>query len=106
MLATLRRKMIPKKWSQVYTEQLDALDRKRQEKEEREAREREATLLLHTLLIPGLASYMTLFLTLVIKEDIHSYSLLAQGQLAVRDMINPAVKKAFRVNFLEKIWVS
>jgi len=64
------------------------------------------TVLEESLLVPGLASYMTLVFTLCLKEEVYTYAMLAQAQICIRDMINPAQKKEVGLNLMEKIQVT
>lgn len=63
------------------------------------------TVLEEKILIPGLASYMTMVFTLCTKEEVYTYSMIAQAQLCIRDMVNPSKRKDVNLNFLEKIQV-
>lgn len=64
------------------------------------------SIMAETVLVPGVASYMTLILTIASKEEAYSFTLTAQAQLCVRDMVSSSMKKEFVLNFMEKILVS
>lgn len=57
------------------------------------------------LFIPGITSHMSVFITIAMKEEIYNYSMIAQCQLALRDIVQIDVTKPFILKFNDRISV-
>ncbi|RYY87310.1 hypothetical protein EON63_04205 [archaeon] len=64
------------------------------------------TVFDETILVPGIAAYMTVIFTLGVREEVYTYNLVGQAQLSVRDMVNAAHRKEYVLNFMDNILVS
>lgn len=56
--------------------------------------------------IPGITAHMSVFITIAMKEEIYNYSMVAQCQLALRDIVQIDVSKPMILKFNDKISVS
>jgi hypothetical protein len=59
-----------------------------------------------SILVPGLTWYMTILVTVAVKEEGQSYYIVGQSQLCVRDLDNMMKQKEITLSFFEKLWVS
>lgn len=57
------------------------------------------------VLIPGIASNMSILITIGVKEDHNTYTLVGQAHFALRDLSHLGKKKDYTMHFVQKIQV-